>query len=204
MIENIKYKKVVVVVSIIMAVLFLVNLVISLDCNLLMVVLTSGGHLVNYIGASYDTAFIDLQLYRLITYGYLQPAIWHLLANVFALWYVGIYLERKIGTLRLVIIYHFGVIFPCIAFILLFPNGYIYGASPAIFCCLGMMTTWLVKDKALWNEYKYIKGNRYLICYMIISNFLGSGTLVIHLLGFCLGLFVGLVVKKRDIGNLFQ
>lgn len=37
--------------------------------------------IIDYLGVSYATVFEDFQVYRLITYGYTQTAIWHLLAN---------------------------------------------------------------------------------------------------------------------------
>ena len=57
-------------------------------------------------GASYKTVFEDFQVYRLLTYGYVQTTIWHLLANIFALWWVGSYLEQKIGTAFFFLMYH--------------------------------------------------------------------------------------------------
>lgn len=184
-------------IIVVMAVLFILNPVLSTDCDPLMIILTGGGKLVDYLGAAYDNVFEDLQIYRLITYGYLQPAVWHLLANVFALWYVGPYMEKVIGSLRFILIYHFGLISSCAVFLLLFPKGLMYGASPAIFCFLGMMAAWMIRNRALWDEYKNIRGSRFLICYAVISNFLSVGTFVVHLLGFCVGILIGLVVKRK-------
>lgn len=181
----------------VMAVLFILNPILSSNCDPLMIILTGGGKLVDYLGAAYDTVYEDFQIYRLITYGYFQPAVWHLLANAFALWYVGLYMEKVISSLRFIIIYHIGLIVSCAVFLLLFPNGLMYGASPAIFCFFGMMALWLIKDRALLDEYKNIKGSRYLLCVAVISNFLSIGTFVVHVLGFCVGILIGFVVKRK-------
>ena len=53
----------------------------------------------------------------------------------------------------------------------------------------------LVKDRTIFSEYKSLRGSRYLLCYMILSNFLSLGTFVVHLAGFCTGLFIGIIVK---------
>lgn len=177
--------------------IFLVNLVLSLKFNIIMIILTGGGQLVDYLGVSRNDLFNMIQLYRLITYGYLHPAIWHLVVNAFALWYVCLFIEKELNKIFIVLIYHVSLVVSGIAFSLFFSDGYMYGASPAIFCFLGIMAMWVSRDKTLAEEYRRLRGNRYLLCYMIISNFLSMGTFVVHLTGFCLGLLLGLVVKKK-------
>ena len=182
--------------------LFLLNLIMSRDYNTVMIILTGGGKLIDHLGASHDSLFKEFQLYRSITYGYLHPAIWHLAVNALALWYTGLYLEKVLSKAVILFVYHAGLVISCVAFVLIFPGEYMYGASPAIFCCLGMMTIWLIKDRSVSEEYKRIRGNRYLLGYMIISNFVGLGTFVIHLAGFCTGLLLGLFVKKSNEGEM--
>lgn len=200
LINKIRNNRFTAVVSIVYVAVFLTNLVLSLKYNIIMIILTGGGQLVDFLGASRNALINELQLYRLITYGYLHPAIWHLIVNIFALWYVGIYIGKKLSKAFIVIIYHAGLVVPCIVFLMIFPNEYMYGASPAIFCFLGIMVMWLIKDRELLDEYKKLQGYRYLLYYMIFSNFLSLGTFVVHFSGFCLGLLLGLVVKrKRDV-----
>lgn len=186
------------VISIILVAVFFANLVLSRDCNLIMIMLTGGGRLVDFLGASRDNLIVDQQLYRLISYGYLHPAIWHLMANVYALWYACSFIEKELNRISIILIYHVGLIVPCAIFLLIFPKGYMYGASPAIFCFLGMMAMWLIKDRSLLDEYKRLRGYRYLLCYLIISNLLSLGTFVVHLTGFCVGMLLGLVVKRKS------
>ncbi|SDB59259.1 Membrane associated serine protease, rhomboid family [Butyrivibrio sp. INlla16] len=185
------------VISIIFVAVFLVNLVLSRKYNLIMIAFTGGGKLVDLLGASQETLFNKRELYRLVTYGYLHPTVWHLAANVYALWYVGLYIEKKLSKPFICLIYHVGLFVSGAVFLLIFPNGYMYGASPAIFCFLGLMAMWFIRDSSLLHEYKELCGNRYLLFYMILSNFLGLGTFVVHLTGFCVGLLLGFVVKKK-------
>ena len=195
--NKIRNNRFAITISVILVAVFLVNLVLSRNYNLIMISLTGGGELVDLLGASRGDFSNELQLYRLVTYGYLHPTIWHLAANVYALWCVGLFIEKELSEILLFLIYHVGLIVSCILFLLIFPNGYMYGASPAIFCFLGIMVMWLIKDRTLLIEYKRLRGNRYLLCYMIISNFLSLGTFVVHLTGFCTGLLIGLVVKRK-------
>lgn len=181
---------------VVMCIIFIINLILSSEYNLLWILLFGGGNIINYLGESYKTVFNDFQLYRLITYGYTQTAIWHLLANVFGLWYIGIYLEKRIGIIQFVLVYHIGLVISGITIFVFCPNSFNYGASSAIFACLGVLVNWLIRNKAIWNEYKTQKGFYFLLYYFLLSNFLGICTLVIHLLGFCAGFFLGFVVKK--------
>lgn len=186
------------VAIVIMSIIFIWNLFLSRDCNLLWVILSGGGEIIDYLGASYKTVFEDLQLYRLVTYGYTQTAIGHLLANAFALWYVGMYLEKKIGGMKFILIYHLGAIVAGSAMLIIMPNSFNYGASPAIFACLGVLANWLIRKRKLWDEYKSQRGFQYLLCYFVLSNFLGISTALIHLLGLSTGFFLGFIRKDGE------
>lgn len=95
---------------VIMCIIFIMNIIVSGDYNIFWILLSGGGNIVDYLGDSYTTVFEEFQVYRLITYGYTQTAIWHLLANILGLWYVGIYLEKRIGIIQFMFVYHIGLI----------------------------------------------------------------------------------------------
>ncbi len=166
---------------------------------MLWIFLSGGGAVVEYTGESYATVFHDFQLYRLITYGYTQTAGWHLLANIFGLWYVSLYLEEKIGTIRFILVYHIGLIIAGAILLVIYPGGFHYGASPAIFACLGMLANWVIRNKELWVEYKSQKGFYFLMYYLLLSNILGVRTFVFHFLGFAVGFLLGYVIKENQI-----
>ena len=77
--NNIKYNRFSKIAIVIMVIVFITNFFVS-DCNLLWMFLSGGGKVVDYTSVSYATVFRDFQLFRLITYGYTQTAVWHLLA----------------------------------------------------------------------------------------------------------------------------
>lgn len=183
---------------VIMCIVFIINLILSRDYNLLWILLSGGGKIVDHLGGSYTTVFEDFQLYRLITYGYTQTAIWHLAANVLGLWYVGAYLEKRIGIMRFIFVYHVGLVIAGTAILFFYPNIYNYGASPAIFACLGLLANWLIRKRDLWNEYRSQKGFYYLLYYLVLSNFLGLRTLLFHLFGFCIGFLLGFCMKENE------
>lgn len=178
----------------IMSIIFITNLILSED-NLFWIFVSGGGKIVEYTAASYKTVYEDFELYRLITYGYTQTAIWHLLSNAFGLWYVSAYLEKKIGTIRFMLLFHFGLIIAGALILIFYPDAYNYGSSPAIFTCVGVLANWLTRDKELWAEYRSQKGFRFLLYYFVLSNILGVCTLVFHALGFGVGFLLGFTVK---------
>ncbi len=185
----------------VMIIIFVLNFFLSSDCNLLWVFLSGGGTVVEYTGESYATVFNNFQLYRLITYGYTQTAVLHLLANILGLWYVSLYLEEKIGTIRFILVYHIGLIIAGAIFLVIYPDSFHYGASPAIFACLGMLANWVIRDRELWVEYKSQKGFYFLIYYLILSNISGLCTLVFHFLGFAAGFLLGYVIKENQVSH---
>lgn len=183
---------------IIMLIVFIMNVILSRNMDLFWIVLCGGGSIVDALGISYATIFEDFQLYRLVTYGYTQCAIWRLLANILALWYIGIYLEEKIGVLQFVCIYHIGLVVAGTLILICCPNSFQYGASPGVFACLGLLSNWLIRRKNVWHEYKSQKGLNFLLYYFTFSNIIGICTLLIHLFGFCAGFLLGTMVKQRD------
>ena len=156
---------------IIMCTIFYMNLSLSRACNSLSILLFGGGSIVDYLGEAYTYVFKDFQLYRLITYGYTETSIWSISANALALWYIGLYLEEKIGSIRFMFVYHIGMIFAGIAIFVPYPDSFNYGTSPAIFACLGILANWAIRKRELWNEYKSQKGFHFLLYYFCCIKF---------------------------------
>lgn len=160
------------------------------------IALTGGGELFSYGNVSYDSVWSDHQVYRLVTYGYLHMGILHLLANLLAIWYVGNLLVSFFGKIKFLLLYHIGLILPAIFWIAVFPNDSIVGASPAIFACFGVLMKRLLRNKDLIVEYRKCNGFRYLLLYMIVSNFLSLGTALIHALGLVIGFLFGAFIDE--------
>lgn len=199
--REMKQKKLTCIAIISMVIIFLANLLASTEYNLSAVFLTGGGNLVNYLGVSKTTVFEQYQLYRLITYGFTQASVIHLLANSIALWFVGGFFEKYVGKTKLIIIFLVGLIIPGSGLAFLFPEGLHYGASPAIFALIGVLVSWALREKDLWKTYRAQMGFGYVVGYFFLGNILGVATLVFHLLGFGTGLLSGLVLKRKGYVN---
>lgn len=61
-----------------MIVLWMINLILTKE-NLIHTLFWGGGKLTDYTGISYASVFSQHEFWRIITYGYTQTAIWHLL-----------------------------------------------------------------------------------------------------------------------------
>ncbi len=176
---------------IIMIAVFLINLLISSQCNRFWVAISGGGNLTEYMQLSREDVFGKMQLYRLATYGFLQTSIIHLLANIIALWYIGGFFEEYVGRLKYIIVFTLGLIIPGILLLLIYPNAHIYGASPAIYTCIGMLVNQALRHKDLSRLFKCQSGYRYIVGYFFLGNLPGVCTLVFHFLGFVVGLILG-------------
>ena len=176
---NIDKKKLTFISIIIMIIIFLGNLFVSTEYNLAAIFLSGGGNLVDYLGITKNDVFESWQLYRLITYGFTQSSIIHLLANITALWFVGGFFESNIGRLKGVILYLIGLILPGCLLIVIYPNSLNYGASPAIFAYIGVLVNWALREKSLWRKYKEQIGAGYVAGYFFLSNVIGVAKLLL-------------------------
>ena len=179
---------------IIMIAIFIVNLFISSQCNRFWVAVSGGGYLTEHLQVAKDAIYENGQFYRLITYGFLQTSIIHLLANIIALWYIGGLFEESIGRLKFVLVFAVGLIIPGILLLVIYPNAHIYGASPAIFAFIGILVNWAFRRKELWQYLRRQKGYRFVAGYFVLGNIPGICTFVFHLLGFITGLLLGFII----------
>lgn len=182
---------------------FLANLAIG-GGSFLGLFLSGSGYVKEYGEASYGLVMEQGQWWRLLTCGYLHMGIIHLLGNMAALEIVGGKVEEKIGPLKMVLLYNAGAMLTGFLWCLIFKKWTMAGASLGIFVLLGMVCAWLW----LGRERKIIELNRaekrYLIVYVIVGCLLGIGTIVVHLIGFGIGVVVGFVMLKMNLRGLVE
>ena len=175
---------------IVMIAIFIINLILSTQCNLFWVAVSGGGYLAEYLQLSRTDVLGARQLYRLISYGFMQTSIIHLLANVIALWYLGGFFEKYFGRLKFFVVFVIGLIIPGALLLVVYPNAHIYGASPAIFACIGILISQVLRHKGLWQFLKRQNGFRFIAWYFFLGNLPGMCTFIFHLLGFATGLLL--------------
>ena len=182
--------------AIIIVLVFVVNVAVG-GGNRFWIFLTGGGYVKDYGEVSFALVTEQGQWWRLLTCGYLHMGVIHLVGNMAALEIIGTKLERKIGPIRMLLIYNMGTMLTAFLCCLIFREGWIVGASLGIYVLFGMMCVILcLKGKKRIIELSgYDKG--YLAFYVIVGCFLGIGTIVVHLIGFVIGILVGLIFGRQ-------
>ncbi len=186
--------------AIVMVLVFIVNVAVG-GGNLFWIFLSGGGYVKDYGEASLALVTEQGQWWRLLTCGYLHMGVIHLIGNMAALETIGTKIEKKIGPVRLLVIYNLGTMLTAFLWCLVFPEGRLAGASLGIFVLMGMMCVLLFSkgEKRSIELSRYDKG--YLVFYVIVGCFLGVGTIVVHGIGFLIGILVGCVVFRKEFAR---
>jgi membrane associated rhomboid family serine protease len=103
--------------------------------------LTSGGELTRWGDFSIDRALHHWELWRFITYAFLHADFFHLLFNMFALFYFGRIVENRLGAKRYIAFYLICCISGALGYLLIWRLGFLQpdpeeslvGASAGVF-----------------------------------------------------------------------
>lgn len=166
--------------------------------------ISGGGYVKEYGEAAFGYIFGQGQWWRLLTCGYLHMGIIHLACNMYALYIIGTKMEEALGSVKTAIFYNLGIMITAFIWCLIFRNGSTVGASLGIFTLMGLYFLLCIRNKKEGKSSLSVAGRRYLICYAIIGCFLGMGTIVVHLIGFCVGALLGMVIRfpKAEVCKL--
>ena len=150
------------------------------------------------IGSMSNTkVFGDGEWWRLFLHMYLHAGVLHMLFNVFALLFAGKVVEKKIGSVQYLLIYHAIAVVNAIIICLIFPNSTSVGASAGIFGMIGIVCVMKWKKDEICKE-NLKKGELiYVIVFSALSLLLGIESFVTHFVAFALGIFVGLLMPKK-------
>jgi len=145
---------------------------------------------------SYATAFEELQLWRLVTHAYLHGGIIHMVFNLSALLVVGKYVEKQLGTVKYLTVYHIITIIDAVVIEgFLFTNSVSVGASGGIFGVIGIAFVMFMRKQLRFKKSEIV----WLIIFVLIASVLGMNTLLLHALGFVLGVISGFIlIRKND------
>lgn len=179
-------------IAIINVLIVVINVVLG-GGNRFWIFLSGGGYAKGYGQATLTLVMEQGQWWRLLTCGYVHMGIIHLLGNMAALEIVGVKLEKRIGPLKYMLLYHVGTVLTAFLCCLIFPEGWMVGASLGIFVLIGMMCVLLFKEKRKISDVFSRYDKRYLVFYLIVGNLIGIGTVVAHLIGLVIGLLLGFV-----------
>ena len=141
--------------------------------------------------------FGDREWWRLFLHMYLHAGVLHMLFNVFALLFAGKVVEKKIGSLAYLLLYHVIAIVNAIIMCLIFPNSISVGASAGIFGMIGVLCVMKWKKDPICSESLKKREFIYIIVFSALSLLLGLESFVTHLVAFIFGLVVGLLMQKK-------
>ena len=145
---------------------------------------------------SCTTAFEKLQLWRLVTYAYLHGGIIHMAFNLAALLVTGKYVEKRLGSVKYLTVYHLITIIDIVVIGgFLFTNSVFVGASGGIFGVIGIAFVMFMRKQLRFKKSEIV----WLIIFVLIASVLGMNTLLLHAFGFVLGVISGFIlIRKND------
>ncbi len=134
------------------------------------------------------------QWYRLITAPFFHMNLLHMMANLFGIYFVGSFLEDKIGSGLFLLIYMVGNLLVSLLFSAFssFTKG--TGASPGIFALIGCIFYLYIQTPELFDFHFGTWQTSYLIFYATLGNFIGIGGAISHVLGFIFGILMSMLL----------
>lgn len=147
-------------------------------------------------------AIIGQDYYRLFTGVLLHGNVWHLLVNVTGIYWIGYYLERRLGSCKFLLSSLIALLLGQIAFYAV--RRYTpceFGGSFLTFACIGILVSLLLFQK---NGTKFRLGTWYgnwILIYALAGNvpvfsFMSISTVILHAVCFAVGFLCGLVEIK--------
>lgn len=147
---------------------------------------------------SYAKVFVDGEWWRLVLHMYLHAGVWHVLFNVLALLFAGKVVEKKIGGLAYLLLYHVIAIANAVLMCLIFPDSVSVGASAGIFGIIGIVCVLKWKRDTVCSENLKRGEVIYIIVFSLLSLLLGLESFVTHLNAFVFGVIVGLALQRQS------
>ena len=141
--------------------------------------------------------FGDREWWRLFLHMYLHAGVLHFAFNIYALLVAGKVVEKKIGSILYLLLYHVISIVNAIIMCLIFPNSISVGASAGIFGIIGIVCVMKWKKDTICNETLKKGEVIYVIVFTALSLLLGLESFVTHFVAFIFGIMIGLLLEKK-------
>ena len=147
-----------------------------------------------FMGASYNTFTLGLkQLYRLITCGFVHGGFIHLLSNMYSLYYIGAFVERRYGYKRYLIVMFVSILIGTLSQSIFSSNTMILGISGALYAFMFMfMIEGLMTRRINFMQILPI------IFINISINFISTTAWVAHLGGLLSGYLFYLIYNVKE------
>jgi rhomboid protease GluP len=154
-------------------------------------------------GANFKPAVVQGEWWRLLTNIFLHGGFIHLAANMYGLFFVGIFLEPLLGKTKYLLVYLFTGLVASIASIFWYDATVSIGASGAIFGLYGLFLAFLL-TKVFPPEFgkAFLGSTLIFIGYNLLMGFTGGIDNAAHIgglvSGFAIGFLISPSVKKQQ------
>lgn len=156
-----------------------------------------GEDLLNW-GANYRPATTDGQWWRLLTNTFMHGGLMHILANMYGLLFVGIFLEPLLGKTKYLFIYLTTGILASVASIWWYDATVSVGASGAIFGLYGFfLATLLLKVFPPDFGKAFLTSTLVFVGFNLLMGFTGGIDNAAHIGGLVSGFIIGLVMSRQ-------
>ncbi len=153
------------------------------------------------MGAQVNSQVAQGEYWRLLTAMFLHIGLMHLAFNAFALYSLGLDMERSFGSLRFALVYFLsGLIGGVIYFITGPPNVLSAGASGAIFGLVGAELAYIMSNRALFGTggRQRLTNLVFLLGINLVLGFTVPGiNNIVHIGGFLAGFGLGFALTPR-------
>ena len=147
------------------------------------------------LGADYKMFTLGLhEFYRIITYAFVHSSIIHLGFNMYSLYFLGNYIERKYGTIKYLVILFTSIIFGALSHGILTDNQLIIGMSGGIY---GLFIIYIID--ALKHGAYQDKMFLFVIFLNIYLNFMSNVAWQTHIGGAIVGLLFYFIFKDDKV-----
>lgn len=150
---------------------------------------------------SHTSVWREGQWWRLFTHIYLHAGMIHMAFNFLALLFAGKIVEKKIGSVPYILLFHFIAVFDAVIVSMIFPDSTSVGASAGIFGMIGVVCVFRAKKDDECKRLLTRGETIYLIVFALLSLILGLESFVTHFAAFAFGILAGLILQKRFLTN---
>ncbi|MFT3750797.1 MAG: rhomboid family intramembrane serine protease [Agriterribacter sp.] len=151
-----------------------------------------------HIGANFGPATRSGEWWRLLTCIFLHGGLMHLLANMYGLMFVGLFLEPLLGTIKYLGIYLITGIIASATSIWWYPAIVSVGASGAIFGLYGVFIALMLR-KIFPKEFaqSFLVSTSVFVGFNLLMGLTGGIDNAAHIGGLISGFIIGMVIKVR-------
>jgi len=144
-----------------------------------------------YVGANSREFVISGQFWRLITYQFVHISIFHIFFNMYALAYIGLMVEHKLGTKKYVAIYLISGVCGGLLSLIYHETGYMAGASGAIMGLFGAFLALLLSKAFEKNATKALLiSTLFVVAIMLLNGLKGRVDNAAHIGGLVSGFII--------------